>query len=105
MVTFTKTSFETQDLTEAYLMQTYMGKNVHTVKEDILNKYKGKGVDFVRIARTIVDLRTGTRNYLVDGELYHRTDKWINADMKKSMPKVVRLYADMGITTTKILFR
>ncbi len=42
MVTFTKTSFETEDFpTNASLMQTYKGKNAYTVKNNILNKYKG----------------------------------------------------------------
>ena len=40
MVTFTKTSFETEDLTDAYLMQTYKGKEPLRVRKEILNNYK-----------------------------------------------------------------
>ena len=41
MVTFTKTSFEAEDLTDAYLMQTYKGKEPLRVRKEILNNYKG----------------------------------------------------------------
>ena len=37
-----KTSFESEDFpTDAYLRQTYKGKNVNDVRKDILDKYKG----------------------------------------------------------------
>lgn len=99
MVTYTKASFETEDLTEMYLKKTYMGRNANSVKEDILNKYKGKGVDFVMI----IEKLHRNNYYKVGGLVWNQKD--VDIDMKRSFPKLVRLYADINDIVTNILYR
>ena len=91
---------KTENLTEAFLREHYIGYKANIVEKDILTKYKGKGVLYYVL---IIEKMKQNNYYYVQGLTWDQ--KMVDDHMKRSFPKVVRLYTDTNEIVTNILYR